>query len=68
MDTARKKGLDKTLQRLMKTDRVLRRVGIDLRKAFFSQVTSELGEMCIRDRNIAGTVPATARDLKKTGK
>lgn len=43
MDTARKKGLDKTLQRLMKTDRVLRRVGIDLRKAFFSQVTSELG-------------------------
>lgn len=43
MDTARKKGLDKTLQRLMKTDRLLRHVGIDLRKAFFSQITSELG-------------------------
>lgn len=43
MDTAHKKGLDKTLVRLMKTDHVLRKIGIDMRKAFFSQVTSNFG-------------------------
>lgn len=43
MDTARKNGLDKTLARLMKTDKLLRRVGIDMRKVFFAQVTAAFG-------------------------
>lgn len=43
IDTARKKRIDKVLIGMMKTDRALRRVGIDMRKTFFSSVTSVFG-------------------------
>lgn len=43
MDTARKKGLEKMLLGMIKVDKVLRRVKIDLRAQMFATVTENFG-------------------------
>ncbi len=55
MDNVRKKGMEKTVNGLIKTDKVLRRVGIDLRKTFFSQITAAFGGRL--DRIVCGGAP-----------
>ncbi len=42
-DTARKGGKEKLLRTLIKVSRFLRKIGIDLRRTFFKQVTSAFG-------------------------
>lgn len=55
MDGVRKKGMEKAVNGLIKTDKILRRVGIDLRKTFFSQITDAFGGRL--DRIVCGGAP-----------
>ncbi len=63
MDTARKKGIDKTLMKMIKLDKGLRRLKIDLRKFLFSQVTEVFGGRL--DRIICGGAPLSPDMVEK---
>ena len=63
MDGIRKKGMEKTVNGLIKTDKVLRRVGIDLRKTFFSQITEAFGGRL--DRIVCGGAPLNPEMVEK---
>ncbi|MBR6514552.1 MAG: AMP-binding protein [Clostridia bacterium] len=63
MEGIRKKGMEKTVNGLIKTDKVLRRVGIDLRKQFFSQITEAFGGRL--NRIVCGGAPLNPEMVEK---
>lgn len=62
-DNIKKQGKDRTVDFLIKTDSVLRRVGIDMRKLFFSKITEAFGGRL--DRIVCGGAPLNPEMVKK---
>lgn len=62
-DNIKKQGKEKAVDILIKTDSVLRKVGIDMRKAFFSRITEAFGGRL--DRIVCGGAPLNPEMVKR---
>ncbi len=62
-DNIKKQGKEKTVEMLVKTDSVLRKIGIDMRKVFFSKITEAFGGRL--SRIVCGGAPLNPEMVKK---